>query len=157
MLKTSRQLIYAVACFLSRRASQGSSRAVLYTLYKGFNNSYRTNWFDKQDAEPSSFVMFNSLTLSSCWHIQYSHHIYICSLNITNNQHSMHYSSDIPDKTHAASSSWILWFCLLKREARAYLLIPVTGTVHSVEFPLLETMKWPCPGRCAPTSHSDRS
>lgn len=69
----------------------------------------------------------------------------------------MHYSSDIPDKTHADSRSWALWFCLLKKEARAYLLIPETGSVHFVEFPLLEAQKRPCSGRCAHISHGERS
>lgn len=94
--------------------------------------------------------MSNSLwTLSSSRLIQYTQ----WSLNTTNEQHNVHHSSG----PHANSSSWTLWFSLPNREPRAYLLIPVTGTVHSVEFPLLEAVQGPCSGRCAHISDRDRS
>lgn len=100
--------------------------------------------------------MFNSLTQSSCRHIQYSTAHTLWSLNTTNNHHNVHHPLAHQTR-HMLTQAAGLWFSLPNREARAYLLIPVTGTVHSVEFPLLETMKRPCSGRCAHIIHRDRS
>lgn len=148
-------MLYTAACLLSSQASQRTLKLSL-RLYKGFKDSHRTNWLDKQDSELSLIFMFKSLTESSCRHIQSCAAHTLWSLNATNNQHNMHYPLEHQTR-HMLAQAAGLWFSLPNRGARAYLLIPVTGTVHSVEFPLLEAVKWPCSGRRAHVIHWDRS
>lgn len=148
-------MLYTAACLLSSQASKRTLKLSL-RLYKGFKDNHRTHWFDKQDSELSLIFMFSSLTLSSCRHIQDCHHTHS-----TVPEHNKWAAQRAPFLWHSRqdtswSSSWTLWFSLPNREARAYLLIPVTGTVHSVEFPLLETVQGPGPGRCAHISHRHR-